>query len=130
MPAVVHVGNLTSPETECDLHLVPFGEEFPGCTDLGVKVIGVNVGRETDLLDLHSLLLLLRLFFLPDLFILKLALIHNLAHRWLCGGCDLHQVQTGLLRHSHGLPCGHDAKLLAAFPNQTDLPVPDLFVNH
>ena len=59
MLAVVHVCHLSAAESQGDLHSVSLGQELPSCTDLGVQIVGIDIGGKSDLLDIDDLLLLL-----------------------------------------------------------------------
>ena len=72
----VHVGHLTAAETECDLHAVSLCEKLAGSVDLCLQIIGVDVGRKPDLLDLDNVLLALRVLFLAGLFVLVFSVIN------------------------------------------------------
>ena len=57
-----------------------------------------------------------------------LAVVHQLAHRGRRLRGDLYQIQPVLLRDAQGFFTGHNAHLLSAFADQTDLLVVDLFI--
>lgn len=59
MLAVVHVCHLSAAESQGDLHSVSLGQELPGCTDLGVQIVSIDIGGKSDLLDIDDFLLLL-----------------------------------------------------------------------
>ena len=49
---------------------------------LVLKVVGIDARGHADLLDLDDVLVLLRFFFLFQLFEAELAVVHDLADRW------------------------------------------------
>jgi len=59
MLAVVHVCHLSAAESQGDLHSVSLSQELSGCTDLGVQIVGIDIGGKSDLLDIDDFLLLL-----------------------------------------------------------------------
>ena len=73
-------------------------------------------------LDLHNVLVLPGFLFPLALLELVLAVVHQLAQGGVACGGDLHQVQSLLLRDVQSLLAGHDAQLLSAFADQSDLP--------
>ena len=54
MLAVVHVCHLSAAESQGDLHSVSLGQELSGCTDLGVQIVGIDIGGKSDLLDIDD----------------------------------------------------------------------------
>ncbi len=58
-----------------------------------------------------------------------LAVIHQLGDRRLGRRRNLDKIDLGLLRHLQGLRDGHDADLLAVYPDQTHLDGVDLGVD-
>ena len=105
------------------------GQELGGLVDLGVEVVGVDVQRQADLLDLHDLLVLLGFLFPLLHFEAVLAVVQDLAHRRFGLGCHLDQVQVLVHGHAQSVPRGHNAHLGAVGPDQTDLLVTDPLVD-
>ncbi len=75
------VRHLAATETQGDLDLVAFGQEFHDRAHLDLVVMGIGPGTELDLLDLDDLLLLTGLGLALLLFVFELAQIHDLADR-------------------------------------------------
>ena len=124
------MGHHTSAEPERNLDHIAFIVILPCGADLRVKVIGIDVGRKTDFFHFDDLLLLFRFFFSADHLILIFAVINDLAHRRLCGRCDLHQDMLCISGLLLCVLCRDDPKLLSIFTNQTNFLITNLFVNH
>ena len=127
--ALLHVGHLTSAETKRYLHAVALGEELSRSIDLGLEIVGIDVRGHTDLLDLHCVLLLLGVFLFSGLLVLVLAVIDDLAHRGLCAGRDLDQVELSFFGQFSGFRRGHDAQHLAVSADHSNFSVTNLFIN-
>ena len=76
----IHVRHLASAESECDFHPVSLCQELSCRIDLCRQVIGIDIGRKADLLDLHSMLLALGILFTAGLFVIVFTVINNLAY--------------------------------------------------
>ena len=64
--AKVGVRHFTAPEANGYLHLIAFGQEFPGLPYLGVEVVRIDIERKADLFDVDDLLVFPG-FFIPFL---------------------------------------------------------------
>ena len=123
------MSHLTAAETKRNLYLVTLCKELSCGVDLGVYIIGIDVGRNTDLLDVNLMLLLTCFLLLAELLVLILAVIGDLAYGRSCGGCDLDQVKSRILSHSECFLCGHDADHIAGFADDSDFLVSYLFID-
>ena len=83
MHARAHVRHLASAEPERHLDAVASCKKLSRIVDLGGKVIGVDIGRKSDLLDLDGVLLLLGILLPAKLFVPELAVVNDLADRRL-----------------------------------------------
>ena len=129
MRALLHVSHLASAETKCHLHAVALGEELPCSIDLGLEIVGIDVRGHTDLLDLHSVLLLLGVFLFSGLLILILAVIDDLAYRRLCSWRDLNQIEISFFSQFSCFRRRHDAQHLAFGADHSNFSVTDLFID-
>ena len=91
--AKLRMAHLTAAKTNGYLYLIPFAYKPLGVSQLGIKIMGINVERKTDFLDLHHALIFSSFFFPLGLFKTELAVIDDLAHRRLCLGRNFYQIQ-------------------------------------
>ena len=125
----VSVGHLAAPEADAGLDLIAGFEELLSLLDADVEVGDVDLGGQTDFLDIHNLLVLAGFLFLFGLFKAELAVVHDAAHGGLCLGGDLYQVQTPLDGGIHGLLQGNDAQLGTVAVDQSNFLITNLFVD-
>lgn len=95
---------------------------------LNRQVVGVNGRRELQLLHAAARLAPMGILVALGLFIQKLAIIHEPAHRRRGGRRDLDQVQALDLRQPQGLIERHDPKLLLGLIEDPHLARADLAV--
>src|SRR3954453_6539532 len=103
---------LTAAEHDRDLDLVARFQEPHYVTLLGLVVVRVDLRPELHLLDDRVHLVTACLTGLLRGLVLVLAVVHELADRWPGGGCDLDEVEVGLLGQSQCIADGDDADLL------------------
>ena len=90
--------------------------------------MNVNLQAETNLFEDRICLVPTSFFGLLGLFVLELAVIHDLGDRRLGIGSNLNQVQISFLSQSDCNVNGNDANLFAVGANKTDLRDPDFVV--
>ena len=133
--ALLHINTQTgvrhfaAAEPDGNLYLVALLQELCGLVDLGVKVVGINVERKADLLQLDHFLVFLGFLFLFLHLKTVLAVIENFADRGLGLGSHLDQVQIQRLRHFQRIAGAHNALLLAVRANQADFLITDLLID-
>ena len=127
--AMLGMPHLTAAEPNGDLHLVAFFQKALCVTQLCIKIVGINVERQTDFLDFHHALVLSGFLFPLGLLETELAVIDDLAHRRLCLGRDLHQIQIAGIGFFQRLTGGHNAQLGAIGIDNADFFIADLFVD-
>ncbi|MPL73075.1 hypothetical protein SDC9_18868 [bioreactor metagenome] len=115
------VRHFAAAEAQGDLHLVAILEEAHHRAHLDLVVMGVGPGAELHFLDFDDLLLLAGFGLALLLFVLELAVVHDLAHRRHRRRRDLDQIKPGLFGHHHRARRGDDAHVLAVRPDQADL---------
>ncbi len=125
----VLVGHFSTTEPQGDFDLIAIFEEFEDVAHLHLIVVGVRVGTELDLFDLDDLLLLARFAFAFLLFILELAVVHDLADGRGGVGRNLYQIQTGLFSHLHRLGRMHNTDVIAICTDQADFGGADFVVD-
>lgn len=126
--ADVGMCHFAAAEANSDLHAVAVGKEFHRAAHFGVEVVGVDARGHADLLDLDDVLVLLRFFFLFQLFEAEFAVIHDLADWGDGDGGDLHEIKLLLLGKAKRLCRRNDADHAAVCVNQTNLFVLNFFV--
>ena len=95
----------------------------------GIEIIGIDIQRKTNLLDLNDLLVFFR-FLLPLCpFKTILAVIHNAANRRNSLRGNFYQVEILFNRNLHRILCCHNSQLATVCIDDTDFPVSDLFVD-
>ena len=122
------MGHFTATEADSHLDTVAFLQELLCILQLDVEVVGVDIGRHTDFLDLHHFLVLLVFLFLLHLLEAELAVIHDLADRGSRVGRDLHQIQILFIGQLQSIFSGHNTKLFAVIANDTNFLIPDLLI--
>ena len=125
----VGVSHLSAAETNGDLAAVTVGQELLCIALLDVEVVHVNAGRHTDFLDLHHTLVLTGFLLALGLLEAELAVVHDLADGGNGVGGNLDQVQVLLLSDTLSFHSGHDAQLFTGLRDQTNLLVPDFFID-
>ena len=123
------MGHFAAAEADAGLDLVAGLEELFGLLHANVEVGHVDLGRQTDFLDVHDLLVLAGFLFLLGLLKAELTVVHHAAHGGLCLGGDLHQVQTALNGGFHGLLNGNDTQLGTVAVDQSNFLITNLFVD-
>ena len=108
---------------------ISFFEELFSLLDTDIEVGHVDLGRQTDFLDIHDLLVLAGFLFLLGLLKAELTVVHNAAYRGLCLGRDLYQIEVSLGSDLEGALDGDDAKLRTVSVNQAYFLVVDLFID-
>ena len=93
--ADVGMSHFAAAEADGDLHTIALCEELLGVAQLDVEVADVDPGGHTHFLDLHDMLILLRLFLALGLLKFELTVVHELADGR--GGVwgDFDQIQAG-----------------------------------
>ena len=94
-----------------------------------IKVVGIDARGHADLLDLDDVLVLLRFFFLFQLFEAELAVVHDLADRGRGVRRDLDEIKLLFLGKREGCGRRHDTKLIAISSDHAKLLVTDLLVD-
>jgi len=122
------MGHFTATEPDRHFDAVAFLQELLGVLQLDVEVVGIDVGRHTNFLDLDHTLILLGFFFLLQLLKAELAIIHDLANRGHRVGCDLDQVQILFICHSLCICRGHDTQLGTICTNNPNFLIADLLI--
>ena len=103
--------------------------EIPAIDRIGV-LVGADIWEiAAQRLELALVLLGTSLVRLLRLLVLELAVVHDLAHGRACTIGDLHEVQTGLLRHAQGLIGRDDTEVLAFGVDEHHLADGDAFVD-
>ena len=109
--AELRVGNLSSAELQCDLHLVSLGEELLHVANLRVEVGFTDLRLELHLFhgDLNGLLagFLQSLRFL----VAELPVVHDATHGWTCLSGNLDEIEICCPRSLQGLCDADDANL-------------------
>ena len=123
------MGHLSAAETHSDFAAVAVFQELLCIAHLDIEVIHVNAGGHPDFLDLHHALVLAGLFLSLGLLEAELAVIHDLADRGHGVRRDLDQVQALLLCDAQSFQSGHNAQLFTGLRDQTNLLVPDFFID-
>ena len=120
--------HFTTPETNADLNTVAVLQELLRTLDLGIEVVGVDAGAHPDLLDLHDLLILLGFLFPLFLIEAEFGIVHDLADRGDSIGRDLYKVKTLFLRQLVSFVGRHNTQLGTVSADQSDLFIPDFFI--
>lgn len=123
------VGHLAAPETQGNLYLVTFAQEFQHRAHLHIIVMGIRSRTELDFLDFDDVLFLARFGLALLSFIFELAEVHDLADRRFGVRADLDQIKSGLFRHGQGTGRRHDADVFAVRTNQADFRAADPVVD-
>ena len=123
------MSHFTAAETNRDLDAVSILQELQSALDLGIEVIGVDIGRHSDFLDLNDVLILLGFLFLLHLLEAELAVVHDLADGRDGVGSDLNQIQLLFLCHTQSGFSRHDTQLGAVRADDAKLFVPDFFID-
>ena len=127
--AQVLVRHFPTAESQCDFHFIAVFQKLVHVAHLDVIVMGVGVGAELHLLHLDHLLLLARLGFPLLLFVLELAVIHDLAHGRRGVGRNLDKVEPGLFGKFHATGGGYNADIFAVRADKADFGGPDPVVD-
>ena len=95
----------------------------------GIEIIGIDIQRKTNLLDLNDLLVFFRFLFPLCLLEPIFAVIHNPAN--VRGGLrrDVYKVKTLFGRNLERLFGRHNAKLAAVGINDADFLLPDVLID-
>ncbi len=119
--ALVGTRLLAAAEQDHCLHLVARSEEALGTLALGFVVVGVDLETEPNLFEDRVRLIASSFLGLLSLFVLELAVIHDLGHGRLGIGSNLNQIQVGLLSQAQSVLDADYAYLLALRANKTHL---------
>src|SRR3954469_3929620 len=114
------MGLLPAAEHDRDLHLRALVEESLDVSLLGVVVVHADLRPELDLLDLDLALVLAGLFRLLFLFVLVLAVVHDLGDRRVGLGCDLDEIEVLAVGVLARIVRGLDSELAAVVVDQPD----------
>jgi hypothetical protein len=116
-------------EPQCYFDLVAFFEKSLHRPHFHVVIVIVDHRPQLDLFDLDDLLLLARFgrFLLRLIFVF--AVIENFADRRNRIGCDLDQIEPGLLRHGNRCADLGDAFVASVLIDELDLADADLLVD-
>ena len=123
-----HVAHFTSAESHNYANLIACLEEFTCLLSLGFKVVGVDTGRELNLLKLNGLLLFLRFLLALLAFKAEFTEVHYLAHGGCCLRCHKAEVETFVICHLKGLLRAHNTKLFAFGTYYSDLREVNIFI--
>ena len=121
--------HLPAAEPHGDENLVASGEEFPRVLEPVVDVVLSGFRMQADLLDVGDVRLGLGLVTAALLFVLVLAVVHQLADRRVGVGADLDEIGRGLRRRFARLVNRDDAGLLAVGADEPDPARADLFID-
>lgn len=122
-------GDLAPLEDHGELHLVSFGEEFPGMPRLEIDVVSVGAGMEADLLEL-PLRLALALGLVPFLLLVaKLPKVDDSTDRWCRLGRDLDKVELPFPGNHQCLTRRHDTDLPSLLIHHAYLEGTDVLVD-
>ena len=113
-------GLLTTAEENHRLHLVALAQKADGVATLGVVVVLVNLEAESNLFEDGVRLVTASFFQLLRGFILELAVIHDLCHRWRRVRSDLNEVEVCFGGKAQGNVDRHDSELLAGGADETN----------
>ena len=121
--------NRTSPEENRSLDLGTLTKELLGMLELELEVVLISVRTEADFLYHNLGGILLHLLGLLLLLVKILLVIKYLAHRRVCLGSNLDQVEFHLVSHLHS--CGNriDARLRNVVTYETHLWCPYLLID-
>ena len=129
----LRVGDFTAAVAQGDFALVAvIGNETPQIAHFNLIVAFVGARTEFDLLDLDHLLLGFGFSSALLLLVTELAVVHEAAHRGICRGSDLDQIDVEFACHAQGFHGAHDAQGFVFNPVQTDfrgcdLPIESVF---
>ena len=123
------VRHLAAAEAQGNLDLVAFVEEAAHRLHFGVVVMVVDGRAHLDLLDLDDLLLLARLVGLLLLFVLVLAVVHQLDHGRFRFWRDLDQVEAFFFGDCAGFIDADRAVFVAVISDQKDGAREDLLID-
>jgi len=123
------VCHFAAAEPDCRFHFVAFSEPLARMLHAIAVVVLVGAGAKLNFLDGNDNLFLFRLvrFLLGE--VLKLAIVNDLANRWISIWCDLDQVHASLSRGPNCVARVHDAEFFTVFSNYAHLRDAYAFVN-
>ena len=113
------VRHFTTTEHNRNLHLRTSCQESHNVLLLGGVIPNINFGAKLHFLSFNLALILASLLCLNGLVILKLAIVHNAANRWLCLRCDLYQIVTLVIGDALRLLNRKNSQLGSVVGNQT-----------
>ena len=115
------MGNLSTTKEDGDSDtLAPF-DKSPDIADLVRNIMGVGMRPHLDFFYGYEGLLLFCPVSLLSLEVAELPVVHDAAHRRLCLGGYLDQIQTLALHRLKGVPERHDPQLVTLGSNDSDL---------
>ena len=123
------VRHFAAAEPDGGLYFVAFSQPLARMLHAITVIVLVGAGAKLDFLDGNDNLLFLRLvrFLLGE--VLKLAIVDDLANRWVSIRCDLDQVHASFSRRPNGVARVHDAEFFPVFSNYAHLRDAYAFVN-
>ena len=98
-------------------------------TGLGVKVVGINIERKTNLLNIYNPLIFFGLFLSFGLLESELAIVDNISHRRLCLRRNLYKVKITGGGSVQCLLQFHNAELFTVRINHADFLITDFLVD-
>ena len=98
-------------------------------TLLGLVIVWVDFGSQFLFLDDGLLLVLARLAEFLCRLVFELSVVHDLAHRGPCLGGYFDEIEIGIRSHAKGVFDAHDAHLLPAGSDESDLRYSDALVD-
>lgn len=116
-------------EADGNFQLIAALQKLLALRNLGFKIVGINSGEHTDLLDLNHLLILARFLFALLLLEAVLSVIEDTAYGRCSLGSDLHEIQTLVECQLLGISCGHDAALFTVGINDKDFLVTNFLID-
>ena len=108
--------------------LAPF-DEPPDVLDLVRNVMGVRMGPHLDFFYGYEGLFLFCSVSLLSLKVAEFPVVHDTAHRGLCLGGYLNQIQTIAIPGFECVPEGHDSQLVTLGSDDSDLVGANLMIN-
>jgi hypothetical protein len=100
---MIFVNDIPSPKLHIGTNLVPVLEKFPGMFGLELEIMRVRMGSETNFFQLNVMGFFSGFLVLLLLLVPELAIIHDLADRWLGVRRDFDEIQFSLLGKLKGV---------------------------
>ena len=112
-----------------NLDLISALQELDCLSGFCIKVMGINGGEHSDLLDINDLLIFSCFLFTLSLFKAIFAVIHDLAYRRNSLRRNFYQIQILFCRKLLSVPCGHKTELTSVGTDYSDFLVTDFFID-